>query len=249
MLKIRLGLTLLVIAGALVATGCSSVQTSEKDPYEGFNRAVFKFNDTVDGWVLKPVAKGYRAVTPNPVENGISNFFDNLLEVRNVFNDVLQWQWGQAANDSSRFLINSTIGLAGLFDVAKYIHLDKSEGEDFGQTLAVWGVGDGPYVMLPFLGPSNLRDTAGLPVDWYADPIGYVDHVPTRNSTRAFGFIVDRAGVLDAEEFVSGDRYVFLREAYFQRREYLINNGDVEDDFDSFGDDEYGEEYSDDPGI
>ena len=224
-------------------TGCASTGEKSVDPLEGYNRAAHGFNDTLDRYVLKPVAKGYRVVTPNLVENGVNNFFGNLLEIRNVLNDVLQWKWKQAGNDTGRFLVNSTVGIAGIFDVAKYISLERNEGEDFGQTLAVWGVGQGPYIVLPFLGPSNLRDTAGLPLDWVVDPVGYIEHVPTRNSTRAFSYVVGRAAVLDAEEFVSGDRYIFLREAYRQRRNYLISDGRVEDDFGDgdFESDEYDE--------
>lgn len=228
----------------LFASGCASVdKRTSHDPLEPMNRAVFAFNDTADTWVLRPVAKGYRAVTPDPVENGISNFFNNLLEIRNVFNDVLQWKWRDAGVDSGRFLVNSTVGIAGIFDVAKYMNLPKDDGEDFGQTLGVWGVPKGAYLVIPLLGPSNVRDGASLPVDWYLQPVGYIDHVPTRNSTTAFEFIVDRAGVLDAEGFVSGDRYTFIREAYLQRREYLVNDGVVEDDFDDFGSDDYEDDF------
>lgn len=217
---------------------------TEQDPWEGFNRKVHTFNDVADRWVLKPVAKGYTKVTPDPVEQGVSNFFDNLLEVRNIFNDVLQWKWKQAGNDSGRLLINSTLGVAGIFDVARHLNLEKSEGEDFGQTLAVWGVDSGPYVVLPFLGPSNLRDTGGIPVDWVANPVSEIDHVPTRNTVRVVEFIDTRAGLLEAEAFISGDRYVFLREAYQQRRDYLINDGAVQDDFDDFdGFGDFGGEY------
>lgn len=231
------------IVAVLLFSGCASTPNgaSPQDPWEGFNRTVHGFNDTMDSYLLKPVAQGYQAVTPDPVENSVSNFFGNLLEVRNIFNDVLQWKWKQAGVDTSRFLINSTLGLAGFFDVAKMFNLEKSEGEDFGQTLAAWGVGSGPYLVIPFLGPSTLRDAGGLPVDWAMKPVGYLDDVPLRNSLQGFNFVVDRANLLNAEEFVSGDKYVFFREAYLQRRDYLINDGQVEDDFGGFEDDEYGD--------
>ena len=218
-----------LITAILLFTGCAS--TPDVDPWEGFNRKVFAFNDAADRWVLRPVAKGYTVVTPDPVERGFSNVFSNVLEIRNVLNDLLQWKWGQAGNDFGRLLINSTLGIGGIFDVAKHMSLPKGEGEDFGQTLAVWGVGQGPFVMLPFLGPSNLRDTTGLPLDWAADPISYIDNVPARNITRAMDFIVDRAALLDVEELISGDKYLFFREAYLQRRDYLIKDGEIEDDF------------------
>ena len=173
---------------------------SDADPWEGFNRAIFTFNDTADRYLLKPVAKGYRAITPNPVERGLSNVFSNINEIRNVFNDALQWKWGQAANDGGRFLINSTVGMVGLFDVAEKMGLAKSDGEDFGQTLAVWGVGRGPYVVLPLLGPSSLRGVGGFPVDSYLRPTTHMDHIPSRNTMRGTGLVVQRASLLDAED-------------------------------------------------
>lgn len=243
----RRGLALaLILSSVLLAQGAFAQEDeSPVDPWEGFNRKVFEFNEVADRWVLKPVAVGYRKVTPDPVEQGVSNFFGNLLEVRNVLNSLLQGKWKKAGNDTGRFLVNSTLGVAGIFDVARHMNLTKGEGEDFGQTLAVWGVPSGPFVVLPFLGPSNLRDAAGVPVDWVTSPME-VDHVPTRNVTRALSLVNTRAELLDAEAFISGDRYVFLREAYLQRRNYLILDGQIEDDFgDDFGDfeDDYDDEY------
>ncbi len=220
---------------ALVSTSSFAQPDTEAknpDPWEGFNRGVYKFNDGVDRFFLKPVAQGYQAITPDPVEDGISNVFSNLFEVRNIVNDVLQWKWGQAANDTGRFLVNSTVGIVGLFDVAQHIGMPENDGgEDFGQTLAVWGVGSGPYLMIPFLGPSTLRDGAAMPVDMQMDLVGYVDHVPTRNTTYGVRIVSDRAGLLEAEALMSGDRYTFIRDAYLQRREYVIKDGAVEDDF------------------
>ncbi len=234
-------LLLAVIASAnLFLIGCSSTPTtSAQDPWEGFNRSIFAFNDTADRWIVKPVAIGYTKITPDPVERSISNVFSNIFEVRNVFNDILQWKWGQAGNDFGRLLVNTTIGIGGIFDVAKHMSLPKSEGEDFGQTLATWGVGQGPYLVLPFLGPSTVRDTAGLPADWWVGPSTYIDHVPTRNTVIGMNFIVDRAELLDVEELVSGDKYLFFREAFLQRRNYLINDGEIEDDFGDFGGEDF----------
>lgn len=244
----KLGRSLLgVVAATVLANpGWAEEADAPKDPLEPINRKVQAFNDTADRWVLKPVAKGYTKITPDPVEQGVSNFFGNLLEVRNILNDVLQWKWKQAGNDTGRLLINTTVGVAGIFDVARHLDLEKSEGEDFGQTLAVWGVGSGPYVVLPFFGPSNFRDTTGLPVDWVANPINEIDDISVRNSVKALEYIDKRAGLLKAEGFISGDRYVFMREAYLQRRKYLINDGQVQDDFDDFGDfgdDDFGGDY------
>jgi len=230
----------IVAASLLFVSGSLLAQDIEQDPWENFNRSIFNFNEGLDKAIAKPIAKGYRAITPDPVEQSISNVFSNLLEVRNVINDVLQGKLGQAANDSGRFLVNSTLGLAGLFDVAEKMGLPQSDGEDFGQTLAVWGVGKGPFVMLPLFGPSSLRGTVGLPVDSYSNPVTYINDVPVRNSLYFVDLVVTRASLLDAEALISGDKYVFLREAYLQRRDYLVNDGALEDDsFDDFEDEDY----------
>lgn len=233
----------LVSALSLALSSFSQAQnengTNPEDPWEGFNRSIYAFNDTVDGAFLKPLAKGYKAVTPDVVETGISNVFSNLGEVTNIINDLLQAKFGQASNDTGRLLINSTFGLAGLFDVAKHMGLDKSAGEDFGQTLATWGVGSGPYVVLPFLGPSNIRDGFGVPVDNFLDPIRYVDHVPTRNTAWGTELVDLRASLLSAEAVLSGDKYSFIRDVYLQRREFLIQDGNVEDDFGADLDEEF----------
>jgi phospholipid-binding lipoprotein MlaA len=214
------------------------------DPWEGFNRAMFSFNDSLDRYAMKPLAKGYRYVTPDFVETGFSNVFENLLELANVGNSVLQWKWKQAGNDGARFLINSTVGVLGLFDVAKPMGLERNEGEDFGQTLAVWGSGSGPYVVLPFFGPRTLRDAFALPVDMMTHPIGYVDHVPTRNTLTGMRFLTTRADLLDAEELIYGDKYLFIRDVYLQRRDFLIKDGAVEETVDTkSGEQEFGNDF------
>ena len=206
------------------------VMAEENDPYENVNRKVFAFNEFMDKWLLKPVAKGYRFITPSFVDTGVSNFFDNLGEVRNLVNGGLQGDGNHALTSTGRLLVNSTVGLGGLFDVASEWGLEERK-EDFGQTLAVWGVGDGPYIVLPFLGGGNLRDSFSRIPDVYLSPVTYVDDVPTRNSLRALDLIDTRADLIDAEAFVSGDRYTFLRDIIAQQREASINNGVVEDDF------------------
>jgi len=208
----------------------------ESDPFEGYNRAMFTFNDTADRWVLKPVARGYRFVTPDFLESGVSRMFGNLGEVLNIVNDVLQGKIGQAGNDGGRLLINSTLGLAGFFDVARHAGLEKSDGEDFGQTFGVWGAGEGAYLVLPLLGPSTLRDAPGLLLDSIFSPIAEVDHVPTRNHLYGMQVVSTRADLLEAEKLIKGDRYTFIKDVYLQRRRFLVNDGDVEDDF---GDDDY----------
>lgn len=226
-----------LICGGLSLSGLTVADEGrQNDPLESFNRAVFVFNDTADRWVLKPMARGYRAVTPNPVERGVGRMFGNLGEVLNTVNDVMQGKVGQAWNDMGRLLVNSTVGLAGFFDVAEHWGMPKSDGEDFGQTFAVWGVGEGSYIVLPFLGPSTFRDAPGIALDSLLNPIGFIDHVPTRNQIYGAGVLTGRAELLEAEKLISGDRYSFVRDVYLQRREYLISDGQVEDDF---GDDEY----------
>ena len=227
--------TMLLLMGFLVSNLAFADSTEmTQDPWEGFNRKVFVFNDTLDTYALKPVAKGYRAVTPDPVEDGISRMFSNLGEIVNVLNDVLQGKFGQAGNDTGRFLVNTTIGLVGFFDVADDLGLPKNDGEDFGQTLGVWGVGEGPFLMLPLLGPSTLRDGPARIVDQLVNPISEIDHVPTRNTVYGVDVLSTRADLLKAEELIKGDKYSFIRDVYLQRREFLLNDGKVEDDFGSY---------------
>lgn len=218
-----------------------AVEEDNGDRFESFNRAVFKFNMTADRWLIRPVAKGYDYVLPDPVQSGVGNFFDNLKEVSNIVNDGLQWKWGQAANDSGRLLINSTIGVLGVFDVARKMGMEKSDGETFTQTLAKWGVPRGPYLVLPVLGSNTLRGTVGLPVEWKLSPTSYVEPFEAKMGIKALEQLHVRAELLATEELASGDFYTFVREAYLQRLEYLENDGKVEDSFgDDFGDDEYG---------
>ncbi|WP_438952044.1 MlaA family lipoprotein [Porticoccus sp.] len=206
------------------------------DPWEGFNRKVFAFNDTVDTYTLKPIAKGYKAITPDPVERGVSRMFSNVGEVVNVFNDLMQGKFRQAGNDTGRFVINTTIGLVGFFDVADHFGLPKNDGEDFGQTLGVWGVNSGPYLVLPLFGPSTLRDGPARIVDRFINLINEIDHVPTRNQIYVAEVISTRADLLEAEKFVRGERYSFIRDAYLQRRQFLLSDGGVEDDFGDYKD-------------
>ncbi len=232
---------------ALLATLGSGAwaSTAEEDPWESINRKVFAFNEWADDTVVRPVARGYRKGVPREARRGLGNAFANILEIRNVFNGLLQGNFRQVGNDTGRFLINSTFGLVGLFDVAQHVGLEAHGGEDFGQTLAVWGVGSGPYVVLPFLGPSTLRDSLALPVDWYTDPITYVEPWQTSYSLKGVNLLDTRARLIDLERHITGDRYTFIRDAYLQRREYLIRNGQFEDDFGAgFGDyDDYYDDY------
>ena len=232
-------MALLIVSLTYIAPATAQDQATEQDPWEGFNRKMFAFNEVLDGYILRPLAVGYRAVLPDPVETGVDNVFLNLRELTNVFNDVLQWKWDKAANDTARFLINSTVGIAGVFDVAGHFGLLRNDGEDFGQTLASWGVGQGPYMMLPILGPSTLRRTVAIPLDIDTVPILQIRDNTLRNTVVGVRFVALRAQLLPFDETISGDRYLFIREAYLQNRAFLINDGVVEDDFG--GDDEYGD--------
>lgn len=215
------------LGGALlVLSGCAT-NGVEHDPLEPLNRGVYRFNDAVDKAVLKPVARGYKAVVPSPVRSGVSNFFSNLDDVIVTFNNVLQLKVDPSFRSASRVIVNSTFGVFGLFDVATPWGLEKSN-EDFGQTLGYWGVGPGPYLVLPLVGPSSVRDGAGRLVDAQIDPVWNVDHIPTRNSLVALKTIDLRASLLDVERVLDEaalDPYVFLREAYLQRRKSLVYDG------------------------
>lgn len=225
-----------LLFGIILTSIASAEELADRDPLEGLNRAVFSFNRTLDKAFLKPVARGYRTVMPDPAEAGVANFFANLGELGNILNDILQLKIGQAANDTGRFLVNSTIGIGGLLDVADKVGLARSDGEDFGQTLGHWGLDSGPYLMLPFFGPSTLRDAPSRFVDSYTNPVRYVEDVPTRNSLYAGNIVSDRAELLATEDLAKGDLYLFVRDAYLQRRDFLVTDGEVEDDFGSYED-------------
>jgi phospholipid-binding lipoprotein MlaA len=216
------------LAVALLPMGAQAA--SEGDPLESVNRAVFSFNEVLDKYFLKPVAQGYQAITPDPVEESVHNVFRNLGEVRNLANNLLQGKVRDAGVDGSRFLFNSILGVGGLFDVATPMGLVRND-EDFGQTLGVWGVPSGAYLVLPALGPSSLRDGPARIPDGYTGPYAYMDHVPSRNLLRGVDVIDTRASFLDAERMIGGDKYVFLRNAYLQTREFKVRDGEVEDDF------------------
>ncbi|MGK0247726.1 MAG: phospholipid-binding lipoprotein MlaA [Oleispira sp.] len=216
------------------------------DPWEGFNRSVFEFNETLDIYVAKPVAQVYQTITPQFLDTGITNFFSNLEDVLIVANDIFQLKPIQALSDTGRFLINSTIGLFGFFDVASHIGLMK-HNEDLGQTLGYWGVGAGPYLMLPFWGPSNVRDTFGLVGDSVSG-IGPTEIVDT--ATKKAGLlmlrIVDlRADLIASEGLITGERYTFFRSFYIQRRAYLVADGVVENEFGDDFDEDFDDSFYD----
>ena len=219
-----------LLFASLLLTGCSTISglskyTEQKDPLESFNRGVFAFNDTLDRAIIKPVAQGYSAVTPGPVKNMVNNFFSNLDDVVVTVNDLLQFKFRQAASDGSRVIFNSTFGVLGLFNV-----VDKLEkhNEDFGQTLGYWGVSSGPYLVLPFFGPSSVRDGSGLYADSFASVIGRTKNMSARNRDWLAEGVNTRAGLLEGEKVLDEaiiDRYSFIRDAYLQRRQSLVYDG------------------------
>ena len=216
-----------VLVLALAGAGCASTPSDPRDPLEGVNRAVFAFNDKTDEMVLRPAARLYRNVTPQGLRDAVRNFFSNIDDLFIGANNLLQGKLETAVNDWLRFAFNTTFGLLGIHDWASDMGLEK-HNEDFGQTLGSWGVGDGMYLVLPLLGPSTLRDTAALPVDWAGDPLYGHTPVDERNALTATRVVGRRADLLGASrtlEEAALDRYVFLREAYLQQRRSQIYDG------------------------
>lgn len=221
----------LATALALAAlSGCASVppeQQDESDPLEGFNRAMFSFNETVDGLIVKPAATLYNDILPEPVNKGVTNFFGNIDDVVVFANDLFQFKFAHAMNDLGRITFNSTIGLLGFIDVATPMGMKKRD-EDFGQTLGHWGMGTGPYLVLPIFGPSSIRDGVGLVVDAYIDPINDIEDNSTRNQMIVVEAIDLRADLLSASKVFDEaalDRYLFIRDAYLQRRLNQVHDG------------------------
>ena len=212
------------------------------DPFEDLNRDIFIFNEKLDEKLLKPAALTYRKVTPQFARTGVTNFFNNLEEIDTTINQVLQGEIKYAFNDAGRFVINSTIGLFGLIDVASKMGLEKHE-EDFGQTLGVWGFDSGPYIMVPFLGPSNPRDLLSRPISSFLSGTFAMEDNDVKITLVGIDALETRERLLDAETLIIGDKYIFVKDAYIQSREYEINNGSTEDDEflddmeDIFGDD------------
>lgn len=221
----------LQLAVMIISTGCATIDgpPDPNDPLERFNRAMYQFNDDLDRTVLKPAAKGYAFVVPAPIDRGVTNVFGNVGDIVVLFNDLLQFKFVQGASDAGRVIINSTLGLLGLFDVATGLGLEK-HNEDFGQTLGYWGLGSGPYIVLPFFGPSTVRDGAGLAVDYvYFDPVfTQIDDPAVSWGLFALDTVDARADALSVTKILEQaalDPYVFTREAYLQRRRYLVYDG------------------------
>lgn len=220
---------------ALALSGCATQRApSPLDPFEPVNRAVFEFNDNADKFVFKPVAEGYRAVLPEVVRTGVRNFFSNLRDPWIALNQLMQGKVELALSDSWRFIVNSSFGLGGLMDVATDMRLPK-HNEDFGQTLGVWGLDTGPYIVIPIWGPSNVRDGVGLVADaytylpwWIPEWLDWSHRVAWQNSLTAVDFVNIRANLLDTTDILEQaalDRYAFVRDAFFQRRRSLVYDG------------------------
>ena len=221
-------LPLLCILWLALLSGCASTK-NPRDPLEPMNRAIYTVNDGLDKVIMKPVATVYKTVLPQFVRTGITNFYNNLYDVLTALNNLLQGKVGDAVSDVGRIAINSTVGLAGFIDVATEVGLEKHK-EDFGQTLGRWGINSGPYLQVPFFGPSSFRDGIGLAVDAKLDPIRYIwrDHIPTRNSVWALYVVNLRANLLDSTKILDEaalDPYEFQRDAYLQRRRNLVYDG------------------------
>ena len=232
LMPISLGILLLVSM-----VGCAhSPPSNPQDPFESVNRGIYKFNDTLDTYALRPVAKGYRFITPDLVEKGVGNFFNNLFYPTTIVNSYLQAKFLNGTSDLARFVVNSTLGIAGLFDVASPLGLEK-HNEDFGQTLGYWGVGQGVYLMLPALGPTTGRDGIGRIADSFTSPLAYVGLIDSLSNEEvlyiqlgltALNLVDTRAGLLSVDGNLRNafDPYLFVRGAYLERRLNLVHDGD-----------------------
>lgn len=225
-LLVRMKSITTVLVAAVLLAGCASSGNS-RDPIEGFNRAVFAFNEGLDTAIVKPVATGYEAVLPSPIRTGVTNFFSNIEDLFIGVNNLLQGKVPEAFSDLGRVVINSTIGLLGVIDFATDAGLEKHE-EDFGQTFGRWGVANGAYVVVPVFGPRTVRDTVGLVLDVAADPV--INHNParTRDLALVLRLVNDRANLLAADKVIEEaalDKYTYVRDAYLQRRRKLIHDG------------------------
>ena len=237
-----------VLAAACATTDAQSDRpaTASYDPLESMNRSIYKFNDVIDNAALKPLARGYRKVVPAPVRRGFSNVFANFATPSHALNNFLQGKPKRGFNELGRFLFNSTLGIAGIFDVASAGGMERYD-ESFSETLAVWGVGEGPYLVLPFLGPRSLLDAAGLPVDYYTDINTYLP-TSARDKLYLFRVIDVRTRLLAADSIIgkSNDPYIALRESYRQNRDYKIHDGEVPQDSDIYEDEMFDEFFEED---
>lgn len=232
----------LLMFGILAVAPVHAQEDAGPDPFEAINRPIFEFNDRLDRYVLKPTAKGYQFVMPDVAEQGVTNVFANLRDANAAVNALLQGRPGGLARAGGRFLLNSTIGMLGLFDVATPMGVERYQ-TDFGHTLAIWGLPPGPYLVVPVLGPRTVRSGTGSVFDSFTSvETRAVDDPATRNTLFGLEIINTRARLLKSEDLLSGDRYIFIRDAYLQRRRALVSDGEVDDSFSDFGEDDWDED-------
>ena len=224
---------LLTIVLLFPLTSASAAEEENVDPWESTNRMIFAFNETLDRYILRPVAKGYDFVMPDAAQRGVGNFISNIYEFNSVFNSLLQGRLEGAAQSGGRLLVNTTLGVLGFFDVATAMGIEPNVS-DFGQTLAVWGVEPGPFVMLPIFGPRTVRSGVGYFVDTYTSIPALIEDREAAYVFWTIEVIDFRAGLLDADDLITGDRYIFIRDAYLQARRTYINGGVVEDSFSDY---------------
>ncbi len=220
---------LIVISLATLSACATTGAGDPRDPWEGFNRGVYSFNEAIDGAVFDPISKVYKAITPEIIDTGITNMFSNIGDISVIANDILQFKFSQALSDLARFVFNTTLGLLGFFDVSTQMGFEKHD-EDFGQTLASWGIGSGPYLMVPFFGPSTIRDATGFVVDaGLLNPIFYIDDELTRAGLLTLNYVDFKADLTSASNLLEEaalDKYEFIKNAYFDKRENLINDSE-----------------------
>lgn len=234
----------LLVLFLLLPAGLLQAQEEPRnvDPLESINRPLFTLNNNLDKYLIRPVAKGYDWIMPGFAKRGIGNLFANMYDFNSAINGVLQWRFMGATQSAGRFLVNSTLGIAGLFDVATPMGISPYR-TDFGHTLHIWGVEPGPYIMVPFFGPRTFRSGTGTIFDTYTSIPTYLENVRLRNSLWGTELIDGRARLLDTDELITGDPYIFLRDAYLQSRETFVNDGVVQDNFSDFEDEEDWEEF------
>ena len=220
----------LILTLSVVLAGCAATNPEyddPRDPLEGYNRFMHEVNDTLDRAIIKPLAQGYKAVVPTPVDTGVTNFFNNVGDLTSILNNLLQFKLDRAVSDMGRVLVNTMAGALGFVDVASDFGMPR-HNEDFGQTLGHWGAGPGPYFVLPLLGPNNIRDTFGLVADWYVDPVQQVDDSKWRWGLVALRGLDRRADLLSASKVLEEaalDPYSFTRDAYLQKRRDMVYDG------------------------
>ena len=224
-----------LLMGWSVTSLGSDGKSHVEDPLEPINRAIFEFNNHADNYVLRPVAKGYDTVTPTLVRRGVNNFFANLWDINGALNAFLQGRFRYGVDNTLRFVTNSTLGFLGVFDVASDMGILRYQ-TDFGHTMALWGAPEGAYVVVPLLGPRTIRSGLGTVFDAYASPTGQVGNTEDQWGLRAVELIDLRAGLLGTDQLLSGDQYIFFRDAYLQRRAALISDGQAKDSFSEFDD-------------